>query len=882
MSRSRTRLRGLAAWSWLAVGMASGRVPAAGDDAPPILPPGPLTGPAVVRAQQPPPVQPPPQVQPPPTTSPTAPPTTAPTSPTAPPTEAPPSPTAPPTAGEGGAFSVAAQARASGTPTPAATGADVSPRAEAPPAAGGGATSITGAGGAAGAALGAPDAGELLSRSPTSVGVDVQKRNAVVNDPRIRGYRPGQYLTYGDGGLFVPARLDLDTAVSKFDPGSIRDIVVVKGPYSALYGPGLSFLDVATLDSPRYDCFQVHGRTSGGYQTNGRRWEALQSISAGDRDWGFRGTYNILQGNDYRAGGGERVPASYLSNNVNFAVGWNPTDKSRIEFHGLRVVQNNLEFPGLYFDIRQSDTEAYSARYSLFDQGAFDLFTLTAWYNSTAASGDTRGGAKQAFVQRLLGVSFNPQLVPPGVTPENPFTAPLVAPPGAPPVNLFRDFSDTRFASRSIGAQAALSWGPKADPYLTVGSDVRTVGQGLVENIRFQQLQGLNLNTGELVTPGSPPLFTQTQTVPQSNQLDPGLFVQSALPLTDRLKVRTGGRIDYVFASSNPRLIQGNIDLFGSPGSPGVGINRQTLDPIVYSVHPTDTDLSRSYTLLAGFLQTEYKLDDYWTARAAVGHAQRPPTLTELYAAGPFVGVLQQGTSRLIGDPNLSPEKLTQLDLGLSADYQYLQFGVTAFYAWVHDYITYDQNRSGLGLTQVVFTNTDLATLAGVELFTQADLTAWLTGFGTLSYVQGIDQTARDRRRPADLESSRRDDPLTLRRKPATEPLPQIPPLESRLGFRLHAPSVTPWWQLEFSTRIVTGQNNVATSLNEYPTPGFTIFNVRGFVRLTENVLVTAGVENIGDKLYREHLDPVSGNLLGVGPLWRPGTNFFFNTQITY
>ena len=774
--------------------------------------------------------------------------------------------------------------RISGAPpaTTAATGgADTAPRAEVAPASAV-STSITGAGGVAGAALGAPDVGELLTKSPTSVGVEVQRRNAIVGDPRIRGYRAGQYLTYGDGGLFVPARLDLDTAVSKFDPGTVRDIVIVKGPYSALYGPGLSFLDVATLDSPRYKCFEVHGRTAGGYQTNGRRWDALQSVSVGESDWGFRGTYNILQGNDYRAGDGTRVPSSYLSNNFNFAVGWDPTEKSRVEFKGLRVVQNDLEFPGLYFDIRQSDTEAYSGRYTLFDQGSFDKFTLDAWYNYTAASGDTRGGAKQAFVQRLLAVSFNPQLVPTGVTPEEPFLGPLVAQPGGPPVNLFRDFSDTRFAARTIGYRAALSWGPKDDPFLTVGTDFSTVGQGLVENIRIQQLQGLNLNTGSLVTPASQPFFNQTQRIPESNQINPGLFVQSALPLTPRWKLRSGGRIDYVHASSNPRLIEGNIDLFGSPGSPGTSVNRLALDPIVYSFRPNDPALSRDYTLMAGFLQNEYKLDQYWTARLAVGHAQRPPTLTELYAAGPFIGVLQQGTSRLIGDPNLLPEKLTQFDLGLSADYEFFQFGATAFYGWINDYITYDQNRSGLGLTQVVYTNTDLATLAGAEVFSQADLTSWLTPFGTLSYVQGIDQTATDRRRAANLESSRRDDPLTLRRKTRTEPLPQIPPLEGRVGLRFHAPTRTPRWQLEFSTRMVTGQNNVATSLGEFTTPGFTIFNVRGFYRVTDNLLVSAGVENIGDKNYREHLDPVSGNLLGVGPLLRPGTNFFFNTQLTY
>ena len=40
---------------------------------------------------------------------------------------------------------------------------------------------------------------------------------------------------------------------------------------------------------------------------------------------------------------------------------------------------------------------------------------------------------------------------------------------------------------------------------------------------------------------------------------------------------------------------------------------------------------------------------------------------------------------------------------------------------------------------------------------------------------------------------------------------------------------------------------------------------------------VTAGVENVGNKLYREHLDPLAGGLL-----YRPGTNFYLSTQWKY
>jgi outer membrane receptor protein involved in Fe transport len=732
----------------------------------------------------------------------------------------------------------------------------------------------------------------LLSKSPGATGVEVQRRNAISSDPRVRGYRVGEVVTLGDGALFFPARQDLDTAVAKFDPGSVRDIVIVKGPYSALYGPGFAFLDIVTLDSPRYQCFEAHGRTSFGYQTNGDRWDGLQSVFAGDRDWGFRATYNILAGNDYRGGYGPDplfgvrpdVAGSYNSQNINYALGADLTENSKIEFKGLRVHQHDVEFPGLYFDIDRLDTEAYSVRYTLDRQPYFDRLNLDTWYNTTVADGNTLQGTKQAFVQRLLLVSFNNVPNQPLPIP-NPF--------------IFSDSSTTRFSDKSLGYRLATSWGnaAKNQPVLTAGSDFNLFGQTLVENIRLNQLGGPPLNptgTQPPFPPGIPaplppgavvPQFTQNQFIPPSSSVDPGIFLEASLPVNDRLKVKSGGRIDYVHTTSDPRLITGNINLFGTPETPGLGLSTGqvfTLDPIVYSTDPTRTDLDRNFTLFAGFLSSEYKLDEHVTALGAFGYSERAPTLTELYAAGPFIGVLQQGTSRVIGDPNMVKPKLAQFDVGLKADYDWFKGGVTGFYAFVRDYITFDLNKGGAGITQVVFTNTDLATLAGGELFGQVDLTSWLTPFGTLAYVQGTDRTHRDNRRPANLASSRRDNPITNERAAESEPLAQIPPLEMRTGFRVHPPTATPRWQVEFSARTVMGQNNVATSLQELTTPGFTVFDVRSYWQVRKWWLVSAGVENFGDKLYREHLDPISGNILGVDPLFRAGTNFYFASQMTY
>jgi outer membrane receptor protein involved in Fe transport len=274
------------------------------------------------------------------------------------------------------------------------------------------------------------------------------------------------------------------------------------------------------------------------------------------------------------------------------------------------------------------------------------------------------------------------------------------------------------------------------------------------------------------------------------------------------------------------------------------------------------------------------------TAVTAAGYAERAPTLTELYASGPFIGVLQQGTSRLIGDPNLQKERDSQMDVGMKADYGWFKGGVTGFYAVIDNYITFDANKLGPGLTQVVFTNTNRATLSGGEAFGIIEATSWLSPFVNAAYVQGIDQTHIDNRRSPNLASSRRYDLTTGELAAATEALPQIPPLEIRAGFRIHEPlqkpTDSPKWTIEFTARVDWGQNDVASSLGELPTAGFTVFDIRTYWQVNKTWLVSAGVENLGDINYRSHLDPISGNILGVDPLFRPGTNYYFASQFTY
>ena len=109
------------------------------------------------------------------------------------------------------------------------------------------------------------------------------------------------------------------------------------------------------------------------------------------------------------------------------------------------------------------------------------------------------------------------------------------------------------------------------------------------------------------------------------------------------------------------------------------------------------------------------------------------------------------------------------------------------------------------------------------------------------------------------------------------EPLPGIVPLESRVGVRLHDPDEQPRWAVELSALVVAARNRVASSLCEEPTPGFVIYNVRTYWQATDSLQLVAGLENLTNEQYREHLDLRTG--LGV---FQPGRSCYFGSELRY
>ncbi len=87
-------------------------------------------------------------------------------------------------------------------------------------------------------------------------------------------------------------------------------------------------------------------------------------------------------------------------------------------------------------------------------------------------------------------------------------------------------------------------------------------------------------------------------------------------------------------------------------------------------------------------------------------------------------------------------------------------------------------------------------------------------------------------------------------------PLAQMPPLEARLGLefsRADGPRVRCCAAVAAQDRYVVNQGNIVGQ-DLGPTAGFTVLSLNGGWRPRTGVLLTAGVDNLFDRAYAEHL----------------------------
>lgn len=679
--------------------------------------------------------------------------------------------------------------------------------------------------------------GSLFGKSKSVSGVQSIRRSPVVSDTRVRGKRAGQ--TLASGSFWVPARLDLDTMLSKIDARVIEDIVVIKGPYSVRYGPGLDFFDVQLKRSSRYEHGPVtFGSTSIDYQSNGQHFYGRENVWGGSNDWGFYVGYGHRTGNDYESGDGTLIPASFKTRDLYAALGYDFDSDRRVEFSVIRLDETDVEFAGQAFDMDFLVTDGFEVQYIEENSDYCDRMVFDAWYNRTRFAGQAQNASKRRQFPILDMMAFT------GMTDVD---------------------------SMSTGMRYAASWDRTESDELTAGLDLRYLKQELNET-----------TSGDFLR-----IFRWTDTnspIPDSHWSNPGLFAEWNYASNNEFMIRSGARLDWVST---------NIDADESE-LVNVGKLRSGIQPSFAEIVGAD-EFDRDFALWAAYVSGEYRLNDHVTLLASAGQAQRAPTLTELYAAEPFMFLLQNGLNSVTGDPELKKERAWQLDLGAQFKNDCMSFSVNAFHAWIFDFITFENmgvlpNSSVQQQVQLKFVNTDLATLSGLEVRSDYELSDCITAFAAIAYVEGLDRSRNGNFMTEPARGPNQGSQRQLGSRGASsgisgadkEPLPGILPLDSQIGLRIHQAALRPHWSIEVSARIVDSQDRVAESLLEQATPGFGVWNLRSYWHVNDALSLMGGVENFGDRNYREHLDyrPItSGSSL---PVFQPGASLYLGAELSY
>ncbi len=119
------------------------------------------------------------------------------------------------------------------------------------------------------------------------------------------------------------------------------------------------------------------------------------------------------------------------------------------------------------------------------------------------------------------------------------------------------------------------------------------------------------------------------------------------------------------------------------------------------------------------------------------------------------------------------------------------------------------------------------------------------------------------------------------------QPLPQQPPLEARLGLSWEKGD----WSSSGLLRLVSSQHRVAINEGNVVgkdfdrSAGFAIFSANAAYRVSKNVKVSTGVDNLFDKAYSEHLNLAGNSSFGYSSntaVNEPGRTFWAKVNVTF
>jgi iron complex outermembrane receptor protein len=345
----------------------------------------------------------------------------------------------------------------------------------------------------------------------------------------------------------------------------------------------------------------------------------------------------------------------------------------------------------------------------------------------------------------------------------------------------------------------------------------------------------------------NPDMVAMLQSVmwPDASLGQGGVFLEGVQALGTKSRLIVGGRFDRFTAEANMADLK------------PAGMNRSPNQLYEYYYGLQAEDWSSSEW--GGLVRYERFLSPELTFFTGLSRSARAADTTERYLGSNNMA----SAKRWVGNPQLAPAKHHQMDLGIGSQSRLASWNVTGFVDQVDDFILRDRAHGQEGVLQ-----DDNATI-------YRNVEARLTGLEAQgSYRPG------DRWQLSGVASAVWGDNRTEDR-----PLAQIPPLEGWLQVDHGLDRWGAMGRLRWAAAQDRVDDNPMTgSGQDYgPTPGYGVLDLSGRYRILDSLSIFAGVDNVFDRTYANHLnrgnlfdpDPVQinepGRTLWVRLAWRGG-----------
>ena len=321
--------------------------------------------------------------------------------------------------------------------------------------------------------------------------------------------------------------------------------------------------------------------------------------------------------------------------------------------------------------------------------------------------------------------------------------------------------------------------------------------------------------------------------LPNSSYRSIGLFIQDEFyAIENKLKLTIGGRVDQIRVENEvafqPIYVTTNGMKDDSPPNQIRTWEKTSDSDIVWS-----SNIGLLYSLTKTF---DFTLN--------FARSFRAPSLEERYQ---FIDL---GSVIRVGDPSLNPEHGYLIDAGVKIWHPRVTFTGNIFLNFLTDLLV-DKPGIYLERNAMISSNVGKARLYGFDFSFEYNFFKSSILYGNASFVRGEDTEAK-------------------------KDLPQIPPFNGLMGIKTPIANVG---EINLSGNFFSAQNRVSDG--EFTTPGYFYFDVylnSAPIELADiNLILFFGIENLGDKSFRNHLSTNRG-LVTI----EPGRNIFLRVKLNF